>query len=135
MSSQWRQAQAFNLSLRYMTPEKRQQVLNEHRRINARGLCTKCKVEPRSSTMSICKKCNCERRKKDAKRFYDLAKVKEADRFLKGRCCICRIPFTGPRMTKNRKVKLTCGDCWRRLFDIYRVDKLNKLTWPGQVVR
>jgi hypothetical protein len=75
--------------LRMMGAEEKLRSIDEKRRLQILGLCTQCKVEPRSSTMTICKKCNCERRKKDAKIEQRKKMLKRAELY-GGRCVRCQ---------------------------------------------
>jgi hypothetical protein len=104
--------------LRMMSPEERARSIDEKRRLQILGLCTQCKVEPRSSTMTICKKCNCERRKKDAKIDARKAKLKKAEAY-GGRCVRCQSLLTSP-LTRRGKIRYLCDKCRNWVWDEYR---------------
>jgi hypothetical protein len=125
----WKNANEFRRSIRYLPEAERQRLIGEHRRLAARGLCTRCKVEPRSSTMSICKKCNakrvCERDKRlKAERFHEL-KMKFVNDVLKHRCCLCREWLLDP-LTRRGRIRYSCKSCYHELFELYKKDKTMK---------
>ena len=100
------------------TREETNRVRDEKRRLRILNLCTQCKVEPRSSTMTICKECNCERRKKDFQIEKVKKMMKKAELF-GGRCVRCQSLLTSP-LTRNNMIRYLCDSCYKWVWDEYR---------------
>ena len=129
--------------LRYMTPEARQASINEKRMLKARGLCVKCKTEPRAYNQTICRTCQNVRqlaryhrlRKESKDKYCHEKRMAFVDSVLKHRCCICREwlldPFTKPKKGFP-KIRYACNDCYKSLWAEYRIHHDTK---PFSVIR
>lgn len=103
----------------YMTKQEKKRHWNEIRTLKARGLCSRCKTEPRSSTMTICKACHrdFERvRIKKVRAERRLQKKKDfIENVLKHRCCLCREWVDEP-FTRTGNIRFSCKRCWTELW-------------------